>query len=130
DRLVVIGGGGRPDGLRRGHCGHAPARCHLRGQDSQRRQAWGPARGAAHEIRADPQPQDCPDPRGHDTTIAPDPGGRGDPMTVLVLIVMLVLGVLITPGVTAAQPRGKLPVVGVLDPGTSETLVDPKGYQY
>ncbi len=51
-------------------------------------------------------------------------------MTVLVLIVTLVLGVLITPGVTAAQPRGKLPVVGVLDPGTSETLVDPKGHQY
>src|SRR5262245_15149046 len=51
-------------------------------------------------------------------------------MTALALIVTLALGVLITPGVTAAQPRSKLPVVGVLEPGTSETLSAPKGYQY
>ena len=51
-------------------------------------------------------------------------------MKALALLVTLALGVLAAPMVTAAQPRGKLPVVGVLEPGTSETLSDPKGYQY
>jgi putative ABC transport system substrate-binding protein len=48
----------------------------------------------------------------------------------LVLIVTFALGILAVPVLTAAQTRGKLPVVGVLNPGTAEILSDPKGVQY
>ena len=44
----------------------------------QRRQAGGPAGGAAHEIRAGHQPQDRRGARAHDPPDAPFPGGRGD----------------------------------------------------
>jgi putative ABC transport system substrate-binding protein len=45
----------------------------------------------------------------------------------LVLIVAFALGILVAPVLTAAQPRGKLPVVGVLIPDTAEALSNSKG---
>jgi putative ABC transport system substrate-binding protein len=51
------------------------AGCHLCRQDSQRRQAERPAGGAAHEVRARPQPQDCQGARDHDSSNHPLPGG-------------------------------------------------------
>src|SRR5712691_405571 len=41
-------------------------------------------------------------------------------MKVLALIVMLALGVLVAPAVITAQPRGKIPRVGVLEPGSQQ----------
>jgi putative tryptophan/tyrosine transport system substrate-binding protein len=42
------------------------------------------------------------------------------------LIITLVLGVLVAPLVTDAQPRGHIPVVGVLRPGELAADSDPK----
>ena len=53
----------------------------LVGKILQGRQAGGPARGAAHEVRAGHQPQDRQGARDHDTPDAPLPGGRGDPLS-------------------------------------------------
>jgi len=47
-------------------------------------------------------------------------------MKALALLVALALTVLAASVLTTAQPRGKLPVVGVLDPGTSDALSDRK----
>src|SRR5215471_21548392 len=41
-------------------------------------------------------------------------------MKALALIIMLALGVLVAPAVTTAQPRGKMPRVGVLEPGSQQ----------
>src|SRR5262245_24176028 len=41
-------------------------------------------------------------------------------MTALALILMLALGVLVAPAVTTAQPGGKMPRVGVLEPGSQQ----------
>src|SRR5262245_57488411 len=41
-------------------------------------------------------------------------------MKALALIIMLALGVLVAPAVTTAQPRGKIPRVGVLEPGSQQ----------
>ena len=48
----------------------------------KRRQAGGPAGGAAHEIRAGHQSQDRRGARAHDSPTYPFPGGRGDPIGV------------------------------------------------
>src|SRR4030095_7330195 len=47
--------------------------------------AGGPAGGAAHEIRADPQPEDRPSPRDHVSPGAPDARGRSDPIKVPII---------------------------------------------
>ena len=39
---------------------------------------------------------------------------------------LLILLLLVASSPSAAQPRGHMPVVGVLSPATSETLSDPK----
>jgi putative ABC transport system substrate-binding protein len=46
------------------------------------------------------------------------------------LIITLALGILAAPVLTVAQPRGKLPVVGVLYRGSSETFLNPKESWY
>ncbi len=45
-------------------------------------------------------------------------------MTTLALSIMLAFGVLVAPAVTTAQPRGKIPRVGVLDPGSQPRHAD------
>ena len=42
------------------------------------------------------------------------------------LVATLALCLLVAPCAPDAQPRGHIPVVGVLSPATSETLSDPK----
>src|ERR1044071_728694 len=46
-----------------------------------------------------------------------------------VIGLLLALAILVAPFAATAQPRTHMPVVGVLSPGTSEALSDPKrGY--
>jgi hypothetical protein len=58
----------------------------LCGQNPQGCQAGRSPRGAAHKIRASPQPQDRQGAGAYDTSVSPDPGGRGDPIKALALI--------------------------------------------
>jgi hypothetical protein len=56
------------------------------------------------------QPQDRQSPGAHYTPDPPLLSRRGDAMTALALIVVLILSILVAPVVTTAQPRGKLPM--------------------
>ena len=60
----------RPDRVRTRPLGPVSARCDLRGQDPEGREAIGTPRGASDEVPARYQPQYCEGDRGHDPTVA------------------------------------------------------------
>ena len=68
----------RPDELRRQHGRPIPAIRHLRGPDSQGRQARGPAVPAADQVRAHHQPQDRQGARSHCSADHANDRRRGD----------------------------------------------------
>jgi pimeloyl-ACP methyl ester carboxylesterase len=82
DLLAPVFCGGRGvAGLWGKRAGRIPPRRGLCRQDPERCQARGPARGAAHQIRAGHQSQDRPGPRPHHPAHPALPGQRGDPLS-------------------------------------------------
>src|SRR4029434_9347094 len=80
-------------------------------------QTCRPPRRATDEVRARPQPQDRQNPWLHLSSGDPLPGRRGDPMTALMLIVMLALRIFLAPLAATAQQPAHLPTVGWSDEG-------------
>src|SRR5207245_2632330 len=64
-----------PYGLWSGPCRFVSARRHLRGQDSQGRQAGGTPSRTTDQVRAGDQPQDRQDARPHDPAVAAEARG-------------------------------------------------------
>src|SRR5437899_5384225 len=69
------GGGGWAHGLWSERSSDVPARRHLRGQDSQGRQARGTPSRTTDQVRAGDQPQDRQDARPHDPAVAAEARG-------------------------------------------------------
>src|SRR2546425_533369 len=71
-------GGGWPHELRRGFRRSLPARCHLCGQNPQRREACRSPGRTTHEVRVCDQRQDGESPRPDDPPASPAASGPGD----------------------------------------------------
>src|SRR6266700_1329841 len=96
-----------------------PTRRRLRRQDPQGIQASGPARGAAHKVRACHQSQDRQGARADDPAVAAAAGRRDHPVICRrTFIGTMAGGLLATPLGTEAQQPARVAVIGVLNPGS------------
>src|SRR5262249_3978138 len=91
---------------------------HLCRPRAQGREARRPAGGAAHQVRAGDQPQDCEGARPRGVTDLARDRRRGDRVNRRQLIAVLG-GIAIWPIAAHAQPATKLPRIGILSPGGS-----------
>jgi ABC-type uncharacterized transport system substrate-binding protein len=88
-------------------------------------QAGGSAGGKAYEVQTGHQPQNRPGTWDHDSSKRPFPGGPGDPMTALALIVALTLSLLVAPFTSQAQGPTKVYHIGLLRAGSAPAGADP-----
>ena len=89
---------------------------HVRGQDSERRQACRSPRRAADDVQAGDQSQDREGPRPHDPPVGARAGGRDHPIVDRRALIAGILGFLAMPLAAKAQPAGKVTGSGSCEP--------------